>query len=193
VSEGIRALRHHPQAHADDGLSAKAAAQLGPAAFRAMHERLLHAYFAENRDITKGETLQPLWAETGLPYPQLLDRLPNGRCRARVTLQLRDSEDYTAEAEGLTSQAGELRCAAQACVMALTKAVQGAIKFELLGVKAVRAFDANVVIVSLSIPTEREGPRLVGCFLTEEDTPRGAALAVLNATNRVLGNRLFMR
>jgi len=67
VSEGIRALRHHPQAHADDGLSAKAAAQLGPAAFRAMHERLLHAYFAENRDITKGETLQPLWAETGLP------------------------------------------------------------------------------------------------------------------------------
>jgi len=32
-----------------------------------MHERLLHAYFAENRDITKGETLQPLWAETGLP------------------------------------------------------------------------------------------------------------------------------
>ena len=122
----------------------------------------------------------------------LLDRLPNGRCRARVTLQLRDSEDYTAEAEGLTSQAGELRCAAQACVMALTKAVQGAIKIELLGVKAVRAFDANVVIVSLSIPTEREGPRLVGCFLTEEDTPRGAALAVLNATNRVLGNRLLM-
>ena len=67
MSEGIRALRHHPQAHADDGLSAKAAAQLGPAAFRAMHERLLHAYFAENRDITKGETLQALWAEAGLP------------------------------------------------------------------------------------------------------------------------------
>ena len=48
-------------------LVAKAAAQLGPAAFRAMHERLLHAYFAENRDITKGETLQALWAEAGLP------------------------------------------------------------------------------------------------------------------------------
>jgi predicted DsbA family dithiol-disulfide isomerase len=48
-------------------LVAKAAALLGPAAFRAMHERLLHAYFAENRDITKGETLQALWAEAGLP------------------------------------------------------------------------------------------------------------------------------
>jgi len=48
-------------------LVAKAAAQLGPDAFRAMHERLLHAYFAENRDITKGETLQAIWAEAGLP------------------------------------------------------------------------------------------------------------------------------
>jgi predicted DsbA family dithiol-disulfide isomerase len=48
-------------------LVAKAAGQLGPAAFRAMHERLLHAYFAENRDITKGETLQAIWAEAGLP------------------------------------------------------------------------------------------------------------------------------
>ena len=48
-------------------LVAKAAALLGPAAFRAMHERLLHAYFAENRDVTKGETLQALWAEAGLP------------------------------------------------------------------------------------------------------------------------------
>ena len=48
-------------------LVAKAAAQLGPEAFRAMHERLLHAYFAENRDITKGETLQAIWAEAGLP------------------------------------------------------------------------------------------------------------------------------
>jgi len=46
---------------------AKAAALLGPAAFRAMHERLLHAYFAENRDITKGDSLQAIWAEAGLP------------------------------------------------------------------------------------------------------------------------------
>ena len=48
-------------------LVAKAAAQLGPDVFRAMHERLLHAYFAENRDITNAETLQALWREAGLP------------------------------------------------------------------------------------------------------------------------------
>ena len=37
------------------------------------------------------------------------------------------------------------------------------------------------------------GHRVVGSYLTETDTARGAALAVLNATNRILGNRLFMR
>ena len=47
-------------------LVAKAAAALGRDAFRAMHERLLHAYFAENRDITKAETLYALWREVGL-------------------------------------------------------------------------------------------------------------------------------
>jgi hypothetical protein len=122
-----------------------------------------------------------------------LDRLPNGRCRARVGLTWRDSEQFTGEGEGLASQAGELRCAAQACVVALGQAVQGGMSFELLGVKAVRAFDSTVVIVSLAVHGEGNGQRVVGSYLTENDTARGAALAVLNATNRTLGNRLYMR
>ena len=48
-------------------LVAKAAAALGPAPFRRMHARLLRAYFAENQDITKPETLFALWREVGLP------------------------------------------------------------------------------------------------------------------------------
>jgi hypothetical protein len=122
-----------------------------------------------------------------------LDRLPNGRCRARVGLTWKESEQFTGEGEGLASQAGELRTAAEACVRALTEAVQGGMGFELLGVKAVRAFDATVVIVSLAVQGEGSGHRVVGSYLTENDTARGAALAVLNATNRILGNRLFMR
>ena len=122
-----------------------------------------------------------------------LDRLPNGRCRARVGLTWRDSEQFTGEGEGLASQSGELRCSAQACVVALGQAVQGGLTFELLGVKAVRAFDATVVIVSLAVAGDAGGSRVVGSYLTENDTPRAAALAVLNATNRILGNRLFMR
>jgi hypothetical protein len=123
-----------------------------------------------------------------------LDRLPNGRCRARVGLTWKESEQFTGESEGLGSQAGELRCAAQACVHALGQAVEGGLGFELLGVKAVRAFDATVVIVSLAAHGEGSGGhRVVGSYLTESDAARGAALAVLNATNRILGNRLFMR
>jgi hypothetical protein len=123
----------------------------------------------------------------------MLDRLANGRCRAKVGLTWKESEAFTGEDEGLGSQAGELRCAAQACVNALTQAVQGEMSFELLGVKAVRAFDATVIIVSLAVQGDGRGHRVVGSYLTETDAPRGAALAVLNATNRILGNRLFMR
>jgi hypothetical protein len=123
----------------------------------------------------------------------VLDRLPNGRCRAKVGLTWRDSEVFAGDSDGLASQAGELRCAAQACVNALGQAVQGGAVFELLGVKAVRAFDATVVIVSLATNAEGSDQRVVGSVLTEVDPARAAALAVLNATNRILGNRLFMR
>jgi hypothetical protein len=121
-----------------------------------------------------------------------LDRLSNGRCRARVLLTLMEDSEFKGESDGLASQAGELRCSAQACVEALTRSVGDAVKFELFGVKAVRAFDSTVVIVSLALTGETGAHRVVGCCLTD-DPCRGAALAVLNATNRVLGNRFFMR
>src|SRR3954452_6191266 len=87
----------------------------------------------------------------------ILDRLPNGRCRARVGLTWKDSEQFTGESEGLGSQAGELRCAAQAWGAAAGEAVERRPGFELLGVKAVRAFDATVVIVSLAAHGEGSG------------------------------------
>jgi len=48
---------------------AKAARRVGPEAFSAMHERLLQAYFVENRDISQSETLRSLWDELALPGP----------------------------------------------------------------------------------------------------------------------------
>lgn len=47
-------------------LVAKAAATLGPEAFARMHARLLHAYFAENLDVTDDATLAGLWKDAGL-------------------------------------------------------------------------------------------------------------------------------
>ena len=52
-------------------LLAKAAATLGRAAFRAVHDRLLHAYFAESRDVTAPATLRAVWTEAGLPANEL--------------------------------------------------------------------------------------------------------------------------
>jgi predicted DsbA family dithiol-disulfide isomerase len=48
-------------------LVARAAAELDRGAFDSMHERLFHAYFAENRDITDRATLRRLWNDIGLP------------------------------------------------------------------------------------------------------------------------------
>jgi hypothetical protein len=119
--------------------------------------------------------------------------LANGRCRAKVVLTWADGRQFTGESDGVISQAGELRCCAEATVRALERVVQPRLGFELLGVKAVRAFDATVVIVSLSARQESRASRLVGACLTETDAPRGAALAVLNATNRILGNYFATR
>src|SRR5438876_423101 len=77
-----------------------------------------------------------------------------GRCRAKVVLTWSDGRQFTGESDGVISQAGELRCCAEATVRALERVVQPKMGFELLGVKAVRAFDAIVVIVSLSARQE---------------------------------------
>jgi len=120
-------------------------------------------------------------------------RLPTGRCRAKVVLGWADGRRFEGVSDGVTSQTGELRCCAVAAGQALERSVETKLVFELLGVKAVRAFDATVVIVSLSARAPDGATRLVGSALTEADPPRGAALAVLNATNRLLGNFLATR
>jgi predicted DsbA family dithiol-disulfide isomerase len=52
-------------------LVAKAAAELGSQSFRDVHDRLLAAYFTDNRDITDRSTLAAIWAEAGLPAAEL--------------------------------------------------------------------------------------------------------------------------
>jgi hypothetical protein len=117
---------------------------------------------------------------------------PNGRCRAEVTLGFGTESRWSGVAEGLASDAGGIRCAAEATLRAIEASAAGAITFELLGVKAVRAFDTIVLIVSVVSRESGQTHRLVGSFLAEQEHTRGAALAVLNATNRVMGN-IFAR
>ena len=118
-------------------------------------------------------------------------RSPAGRCIVQVELEF-TGKRFIGKTEGQSSPVGDLRLGAEAAMQAVEAFAQGGLGLELMGVKLVRAFDANVVIVSCTQRTAR-GTRLVGCYLADRDAVRGAALAVLNATNRVLGNYLTTR
>ena len=119
-------------------------------------------------------------------------RAPSGQCASEVALEW-DDRIFSGRAIGQSSPLGDFRVAAEAALNALQDFAKDAMHFELLGIKHVRAFDSNLLIVSVSLREGSETTRLVGCYLAETDTRRGAAMAVLNATNRVLGNYMLTK
>ncbi|MCH7533494.1 MAG: hypothetical protein IIB36_17295 [Gemmatimonadetes bacterium] len=121
-----------------------------------------------------------------------------GSCDVTVHLEW-NGDTYRATEAGLETRQGIIKAATQAALSAALSATLSAtlsaasneVHLQLVGVKAVRAFDGWVVIVRLS----GEGPkyqRLLGAVPceTEEELPRTAVQAVLAATNRVLGRGL---
>jgi len=54
-------------------------------------------------------------------------------------------------------------------------------------VKALRAFDANVVVVRIVAKRDGTEYQLLGCHLAAEDPVRSSVVATLQATNRLLG------
>lgn len=114
-----------------------------------------------------------------------------GRCTTQMVLDYAGTK-FVGTAEGQSSPVGDMRLGAEAAMQAVEAFAQGTLGLELMGVKLIRAFDANVVIASVTQRAARSA-KLVGCYLADDDTVRGAALAVLNATNRVLGNYLTTR
>jgi hypothetical protein len=119
-------------------------------------------------------------------------RASDGRCTAEVELEWTEGQRVRGNAAGQSSPTVDLRVAAEAALRAIEAFSEGAMAFDLIGAKAVRAFDANVVIVS--VENRRDGPRrLLGACLVEDDPCRGAVVAVLSATNRVLGNFIATR
>src|SRR2546425_1799736 len=76
----------------------------------------------------------------------LFQRLASGRCRSKVVLAWADGRQFVGEADGVTSQAGELRFSAHARVQALVRVVQPESVVELFGGKTVCAFHATAGI-----------------------------------------------
>lgn len=124
------------------------------------------------------------------------ERTPTARCSAEVELEYQPGDSVVGRAEGIAAPLGDVRLAAEATLRAIERFARGTLRFDLLGVKQMRAFDANVVIVSV-LCVSGEGRdqerRLLGCHLADEDPLRGAVIATLQATNRMLGNAIATR
>jgi hypothetical protein len=117
--------------------------------------------------------------------------LPDVRVRVRVALEWK-GERALGEATGEKGSHIELRTAALAALAALEQIADRPVDVRLAGVKSVRAFDAELMVVSLYRP----GPdfqKYLGAVLVGADPLRAAALAVLHALNRTLGNYLMTR
>jgi hypothetical protein len=114
-------------------------------------------------------------------------KLPSGLGSATVTLEWKATERYVGRAEGVSSAFADLRLAVEATLKALAEFTRHKDVFELVGVKSVRAFDSNVVMVSVLAKREGKPTQLVGCRIADGDPLRSAVLATLQATNRLLG------
>ena len=115
------------------------------------------------------------------------EEFPNGRCRAQVTLEWAGNVRFEGASDGTSTLEGGLRAGAQATLLAAIEAASDELSLALRGVKAVRAFDAWLVVVSVLGTSKDETYRLLGSYpCPDDDTVRGAAMAVLDATNRVL-------
>ncbi len=118
-----------------------------------------------------------------LQYDSGLD----ARCTITVRLEWCD-EIHTATVEGLETQQGRLRASSAATIGAVLQATGDSVSLELLGIKAVHAFDGWVVVTSLRAVAKDRTYRLLGSASCEKeaDLLRAAALSVLDASNRVL-------
>ncbi|MCH7717784.1 MAG: hypothetical protein IH876_16820 [Gemmatimonadetes bacterium] len=110
------------------------------------------------------------------------------RCEAQVSLGWDEEDTYVGTSRGPSSRAGSCRCAAEATITALESAAENRVSLELVGLKTVKAFDSTIVIACLVSRSEHHVlPFLGACLARDGHVSRYAALAVLDATNRLLG------
>ncbi len=120
-----------------------------------------------------------------------VSRVSHDRCAGRVRLSWPSGTGFVGTAEREDTPQGQLRCAAEATARALELATGEAIAIDILSVKMMDDFGTVFVVVGLETDKPKKGngisvTRLAGACLSE-DPVRGAILAALSATNRLLG------
>jgi hypothetical protein len=120
---------------------------------------------------------------------------PDGSGLVAVRLEWH-GDMFEGEVPCLQTQQGILRAAAQSTVVATLASTHDAgstnIQLDVVGVKAVRAFDGWVVVARINGTAGSDTYRLLGAAPCEkeEDLPAAAVKAVLNASNRILEQRV---
>ena len=110
-----------------------------------------------------------------------------GQWHAGVELTGEGGARFTGGADGPATDAELLRTGALAAALAAQQAsgIAGA-AVELEDLAVVREFGAQIVLVSVHVTTPKGTWELYGVARVNDDLAAAAALAVLNATNRVL-------
>jgi hypothetical protein len=120
---------------------------------------------------------------------------PDGSGRVSVRLEW-GGAFYEGTVSCLETQQGILKAASQAALAATLRSTSAIaaneIDLEVVGVKAVRAFDGWVVVTRINGRAGADSYRLLGAAPCEEeeDLPGAAVKAVLNASNRVMEQRV---
>jgi len=120
-----------------------------------------------------------------------VSRSRDGWCTVEVRLFFPDGTRQVGESGTHDTKPGLIRAGAEATLDALSKGLKGQATPELRGAKGVRAFDAQLVIVSVRVRTDAGRTDLLGAVESPpRDLARGGALAALDALNRVLAKDL---
>ncbi len=121
--------------------------------------------------------------------------MPDGSGRVSVRLE-RAGDFYEGTVACLETQQGVIKAASQAALQATLASTgevsESGVSLEVVGVKAVRAFDGWVVVTRVNGSADDETCRLLGAAPceVEDDLPEAAVKAVLDASNRVLEQRV---
>ena len=110
--------------------------------------------------------------------------------RISITVSLEWNDDIVSgQASGEKGEAIELKTTAHAALEAIQKLSPQEIGARIIGIKRIHAFDSDLIVASLLRGNDSK-QRLVGAVVVTEDPNAAAAMAVLNALNRTLGNFL---
>lgn len=109
--------------------------------------------------------------------------------KIECTVTLSDGEQYEGRATGMDHRTTRLTVVARAALEAVRQVAEQDRTLMLDGVEAVDAFGGQVVLALIHAMEDRRAIPLMGAALVEDSREETAVLAVLDATNRWVGNR----